>query len=83
MVRLEPSNLRGRPPGVLWARETPDPAKSRDEVIGIDRGVAVSAATSVGELIDPLNAFDAIRPKLAKLQQELARKVKFSSNWQK
>jgi putative transposase len=34
---------------VLWARETTDPTKSRDEVIGIDRGVAVFAATSVGE----------------------------------
>jgi hypothetical protein len=39
-------------------------------VIGIDRGVAVFAATSLGELIDPLNAFDAIRPKLAKASAE-------------
>src|SRR5262249_11999137 len=49
----------------------------------IDRGVAVFAATSVGQLIDPVNAFDGIRDKLAKLQQRLARKVKFSSNWHK
>src|SRR5262249_42516055 len=36
-----------------------------------------------GQLIDPLNVFDAIRPKLAKLQKRLARKVKLSSNWYK
>jgi putative transposase len=32
---------------------------------------------------DPVNTFDAIRDQLAKLQQKLARKVKFSSNWKK
>jgi putative transposase len=70
-------------PSVLWAKEIPDPVKRQVEAIGIDRGVAVFAATSVGELIDPLNAFDRTRPKLAKLQQKLARKVKFSANWSK
>jgi putative transposase len=34
---------------VSWAREITDPTQSRDEVIGIDRGVAVFAVTSVGE----------------------------------
>lgn len=68
---------------VLWAREIPNPPQSQDQAIGIDRGVAVFAATSVGELIDPRNAFNAICPKLAKLHKRLARKVKFSSNWTK
>src|SRR5215813_12852837 len=68
---------------VLWQKKRPDPSKSTDDPIGIDRGVAVFAATSVGQLIDPVNAFDGIRDKLAKLQQRLARKVKFSSNWHK
>jgi putative transposase len=68
---------------LLWEKEIPDPPKSEDAPIGIDRGVAVFAATSVGELIDPVNAFDAIQDKLAKLQRKLARKVKFSSNWRK
>src|SRR5262244_2505029 len=62
---------------VLWQKKRPDPSKSTDDPIGIDRGVAVFAATSVGQLIDPVNAFDGIRDKLAKLQQRLARKVKF------
>src|SRR5262245_1224411 len=68
---------------VLWQKKRPDPSKSTDDPIGIDRGVAVFAATSVGQLIDPVNAFDGIRDKLAKLQHRLARKVKFSSNWHK
>jgi len=66
-----------------WDLGIPDPLPSTDEPIGIDRGVEVFAATALGQLIDPLNAFDAIRPTLTKLQKRLARKVKFSSNWQK
>lgn len=66
-----------------WDRNIPDPPRIDAEPIGIDRGVAVFAATSVGELIDPVGAFDGIKDKLAKLQQKLARKVKFSSNWYK
>lgn len=66
---------------VMWDREVPDPVRIEAKPIGIDRGVVVFAATSVGQLIDPLNAFDGIKDKLAKLQQKLARKVKFSSNW--
>jgi putative transposase len=66
-----------------WDRQVLDPPKIEAAPIGIDRGVAVFAATSVGQLIDPLNAFDAIRDKLAKLQRRLARKTKFSSNWHK
>jgi putative transposase len=66
-----------------WDHQALDPPKVEAAPIGIDRGVAVFAATSVGQLIDPLNAFDAIRDKLAKLQRRLARKTKFSSNWHK
>jgi hypothetical protein len=55
-----------------WDRQALDPPKIEAAPIGIDRGVAVFAATSVGQLIDPLNAFDAIRDKLAKLQRRSA-----------
>src|SRR5262249_36840989 len=68
---------------VLWQKKRPDPSKSTDDPIGIDRGVAVFAATSVGQLIDPVNPFAGLRDKRAKLQQRLACKVKFSSNWHK
>ena len=66
-----------------WDREIPDPPRIEEPSIGIDRGVVVFAATSVGQIIDPVNAFAGIRDNLAKLQKRLARKVKFSSNWRK
>jgi hypothetical protein len=37
-----------------WDRQALDPRKIEAAPIGIDRGVAVFAATSVGQLIDPL-----------------------------
>jgi Putative transposase DNA-binding domain/Probable transposase/Helix-turn-helix domain len=39
--------------------------------------------SSQDRLGKPLNAFDTIRNKLAKLQRHLARKIKHSSNWRK
>jgi putative transposase len=71
-----------------WDQGIPDPPKRHDEVRGIDRGVEVFAAVANADgtfklLIDSVNAGKEIRPKLAKLQQRLARKVKFSSNWRK
>ncbi|MBN1960491.1 MAG: transposase [Deltaproteobacteria bacterium] len=56
------------------------PAKS---MIGIDMGVARFATLSDGRYIEPLSSFKKLEKKLAKLQRQLARKVKFSSNWKK
>jgi putative transposase len=66
-----------------WDQGIPNPVQSTDEPIGVDRGVVVFAATSVGQLIDPVNAGAKIQARLAKLQRILARKVTFSSNWRK
>jgi putative transposase len=57
--------------------------QSATSIIGIDRGVNVLAALSDGTLIQPLNAFERVDRKLARLQRQLARKVKFSENWKK
>jgi putative transposase len=43
----------------------------------------VFAALSTGKQIAPLNAFKRISDKLAKQQQRLARKIRFSENWKK
>jgi putative transposase len=54
--------------------------------VGIDRGVEVFASLwgpDVRRLVEPLNAFCEIRDELAKLQRQLTRKVKRSSNWRK
>ena len=72
---------------LFWKQRTdvgsPGPRYGHALAYDSDRGVTVFAATSAGELIDPRNAFNAIRHKLAKLQKRLARKVKFSSHWTK
>ena len=51
--------------------------------IGIDMGVVRFATLSDGNYIEPLNSFRTHEEKLAKLQRELSRKKKFSSNWNK
>ncbi len=67
-----------------WEKEIADPLKSTFPSVGIDndRGVAVFAAFSDGRRYK-LNAFEKIRDKLTKVQRQLARKVKQSSNWKK
>ncbi len=60
--------------------EVETPGQAQGSIIGLDRGVAVFAATSDGELIEPV-AFDRQRAKLARLQRRLARKTKRSENW--
>jgi len=63
--------------------DIPDPVHPADAWVGIDLGVATFAAFSDGTLIPPLNALRTNERKLARAQQTLARKVKFSRNWQK
>ena len=68
---------------IAWRASIADPVPSNLSPVGIDRGVAVFAALSTGEEIKPVNAFQGIEDKLAKAQRVLARKTKFSANWQK
>jgi putative transposase len=68
---------------IAWRKEIADPAPRNLPGVGIDRGVAVFAALSTGQMIAPLNSFRCIEDKLAKLQRRLARKTKFSANWKK
>jgi putative transposase len=68
---------------IAWRAEVADPVPPTLPSVGLDRGVAVFAALSEGTKIGPLNAFEAIRYRLAKAQRKLARKTKFSANWRK
>ena len=68
---------------IAWRKEVADPAQSELPSVGIDRGIAVFAALSTGQMVSPRNAFKVIQDRLAKAQVRLARKVKFSSNWSK
>jgi putative transposase len=52
-------------------------------MVGLDLGVARFATLSDGSMIEPLNRFRQLETTLARAQRALARKVKFSSNWQK
>jgi len=51
--------------------------------IGIDLGVTNFAALSSGRLIEPINSLKIYATRLAILQRRLAKKEKFSNNWQK
>ena len=67
---------------ILVEAETPKLAKATGPDIGVDRGVAVFAATSEGELVEPLD-FTRIQKKIAKLQRKLAKQKKRGKNWLK
>ncbi|MDK4574167.1 RNA-guided endonuclease InsQ/TnpB family protein [Kingella kingae] len=60
--------------------ETPKPNGGE---IGIDMGIVRFATLSNGEYFEPINAFKALKGKLAKLQKQFKHKTKFSKNWQK
>jgi len=64
-------------------QEVPEPVHPSLTCIGIDRGINALAALSDGTLVKPLNAFARAKRKLARLQRQLSRKVKFSQNWKK
>jgi putative transposase len=51
--------------------------------IGIDLGVKQFVTCSDGLVVAPVNSGKINKTKLAKLQRNLARKVKFSNNWRK
>ena len=52
-------------------------------MVGPDAGVAKLATLSDGTVFKPVNSFQKNQKKLATLQRQLIRKVKFSNNWQK
>ncbi|MEU6796242.1 transposase [Nonomuraea wenchangensis] len=51
----------------------PIPAPGRGEVVGVDRGVAVSAALSTGELLNVRGLRDTEKARLGRLLRKLAR----------
>ena len=63
--------------------EVTDPKHESTSMIGIDAGVAKLATLSDGTIFKPVNSFKVNQSKLAKLQRQLSRKVKFSANWKK
>ena len=63
--------------------EVPDPAHPSTSMIGLDAGVAKLATLSDGTVFEPVNSFQKNQKKLARLQRQLSRKVKFSNNWWK
>ena len=60
--------------------EIPEPKLHAGTAIGIDRGIVVFAATSEGELVEPLNAGANLQRQVARLQRKLARQRKGSKN---
>ena len=63
--------------------EVTDPKHESTSMIEIDAGVAKLATLSDGTIFKPVNSFKVNQSKLAKLQRQLSRKVKFSANWKK
>ncbi|EGU9746426.1 IS200/IS605 family element transposase accessory protein TnpB, partial [Salmonella enterica subsp. enterica serovar Infantis] len=63
--------------------ETAEPNHTNTTIVGLDAGVAKLATLSDGTVFEPVNSFQKNQKKLARLQRQLSRKVKFSNNWQK
>ncbi len=64
-------------------REVSAPVHPSASMVGLDAGVAKLATLSDGTVFEPVNSFQKNQKKLARLQRQLSRKVKFSNNWQK
>ena len=63
--------------------EVAEPVHPATSAVGIDLGIARLATLSDGSFLEPLNSFKGKAKRLAVAQRSLARKVKFSANWQK
>ncbi|PJW39911.1 transposase, partial [Escherichia coli] len=63
--------------------EVSTPVHPSASMVGLDAGVAKLATLSDGTVFEPVNSFQKNQKKLARLQRQLSRKVKFSNNWQK
>ena len=64
-------------------QEVLDPIHGSTEQVGVDRGINSFLALSDGTLIQPLNALKTALRRLARMQRQLSRKVKFYENWKK
>ncbi|EPL8628246.1 TPA: RNA-guided endonuclease InsQ/TnpB family protein, partial [Klebsiella pneumoniae] len=63
--------------------EVDQPAHPSTSAVGLDAGVSKLATLSDGTVFEPVNSFKQNQSRLARLQRQLARKVKFSANWKK
>ncbi|MGK0290157.1 MAG: putative transposase, partial [bacterium] len=63
--------------------EVEEPKHASISQVGIDLGITRFATLSNGDFLKPLNSFKKLEKKLAKEQQKLATKTKFSNNWKK
>lgn len=63
--------------------EVADPVHNAESMVGLDAGITKLATLSDGTIYQPANSFKSSQCKLAMLQRQLSRKVKFSANWQK
>src|SRR2546430_574866 len=61
----------------------PIPAPGTGEVVGVDRGLTVSAALSTGELLTCPGLFEAEQVRLKQLQRRLARSRRGSKRRQR
>lgn len=57
--------------------------KGESQAVGIDRGLGVFAALSDGTVIENPRVFKRFKDKLRRLNKELSRRIKGSSNWKK
>jgi putative transposase len=64
-------------------QEIAEPKHISTSAVGVDVGISKFVALSDGSHLKPLNAFRKHEKRLATEQRKLARKVKFSANWQK
>ncbi|EPK7525624.1 RNA-guided endonuclease InsQ/TnpB family protein [Klebsiella variicola] len=69
--------------GIQTECEVPEPVHKAASMVGLDSGVTKLATLSDGTVYQPVNSFKANQRKLAMLQRQLSRKVKFSANWHK
>lgn len=64
-------------------REIADPKHPSTSMVGVDVGIARFVTLSDGTFIEPVSSFKAHQNRMAKAQRALAKKKKFSANWQK
>ncbi len=63
--------------------EVDDQVHPSSSMVGMDAGVAKLATLSDGTIYYPVNSFKSSQKKMAKLQRNLSKKIKFSNNWKK
>ena len=63
--------------------DIPEPKEIPQPVIGIDRGITTFAQCSDGETIPTVSPLKKNLKRLVRLQRQLSKKKKFSSNWRK